>query len=96
MFFLFAHREAEVAKLPAYGEVLSVGEGHEPALLEIELPLAVYEALVGVDADYFRQEHGVRAQELLLGDPAFKAQGTLLDERSRHLVGGQGMEAAGG
>ena len=94
MLLLFADRESEITKLSAEGEVLTVSKSHKSALLEVQLALAVDVLLVGVDTDYLRKEHSMRAEELLLDHLTFKAQGTFLDKWRRYLLRGDGMEAA--
>ena len=64
MLLLFSYGEAEVSQLSSEREVFAVSKGHESALLEIELPLAVDVLLIGIYADYLRKEHGMGAQKL--------------------------------
>ena len=92
--FLFAHREAEVAELSAEGEVFAVSVSHKSALLEVELALAVDEAFIGVDTDYLRKEHRVRAEKLRLRNTALEIDGTLLDKWSADLVSRSSVQTA--
>lgn len=94
VFFLFSYGEAEIAEFSAEGEILSVSEGSQTALLQIELTLTVNKFLVHINADYLREEHGMGAEELTFGNSAFKADGTFLDKRRPDSDSGSSMKAA--
>ena len=51
---LFADREAEISAFPSEGEILPVRIGQKPCLLEVELALAVHEALLDLDGGDLR------------------------------------------
>ncbi len=94
MLFLLADGKAEIAELASECEVFAVRICRKSALLEVELALAVDIALVDVDADYLREEHGMRAEQLALGDAAFEADGALLDNRGADLMCGEHVQSA--
>ena len=77
MLFLLADGKAEIAELASECEVFAVRICRKSALLEVELALAVDVALVDVDADYLREEHGMRAEQLALGDATIDILGPI-------------------
>ena len=77
MLFLLADGKAEIAELASECEVFAVRICRKSALLEVELALAVDVALVDVDADYLCEEHGMRAEQLALGDATIDILGPI-------------------
>ena len=83
----FLHAVAEAADLFAGSEIFPVHIGSQPALLHVQLAVAVQIFLVDVHADNLCQEHIVATQRHDALDLTFQINRALLNQRHADLIG---------